>query len=326
MYFHQITSRKACIAIFCSNLLICGSTSAYARSDISDPYENVNRKIWNFNTKVDKVAIKPAAKIYRTVTPKPLRNGITNALNNLQEPFTVANNLLQGKVGAMFTSASRFVINSTVGIAGFTDPATKWGLKNQVEDFGQTLAVWGLPEGPYLVLPFLGPSNPRDTVGTAVKFLANPIKFPIIAYVSAYANYGRYAMEAIDLRSRLLDTADKALDTSTDPYATVRSAYHQRREYLIHDGNVPTVPDKDDIFGEDTNPEDGNTAGGTNEAQQLASLQTGDEANPASSQPNSSRKFPPVNSRSFFGYGQLQYAPGAVERDEYGEPILTQSR
>jgi len=216
-----------------------------------DPFEQTNRSVHEFNMGVDRVLLKPVAKGYRAITPKPVRKGVTNFFNNLREPFTFINALLQAKPGVAANALGRFIINTTIGIAGLTDPATKLGVKEQREDFGQTLAVWGIPEGPFLVLPFLGPSNPRDFIGDVVQFLGDPASIVIEKELGKKAYYGTFAAKAIDTRSNAIDTVDPLLKTADDPYVFIRSAYRQNRAFAISDGEIQAPSDEDDIFGED---------------------------------------------------------------------------
>ncbi len=218
--------------------LALGLTSAYAAASPptkeNDPFEKMNRGILEFNLDVDRTILKPVAKSYRTIVPTPVRKGVGNFFSNLWEPMTIVNDLLQGKVGQAGNDTLRFLINTTVGMLGIFDVASALDLPRHKEDFGQTLAVWGVHPGPYLVLPFLGPGNLRDTVGLvpqsaysdAVGYLDSPDRF--------YAS----GVRLVDSRSRLLD-ADGALEVQPDPYLFLREAWRQSRANLIHDGNPP---------------------------------------------------------------------------------------
>jgi phospholipid-binding lipoprotein MlaA len=214
----------------------------------NDPWEGYNRSMYKFNTAVDRVTLKPAAKAYKAVTPQFFRSGVNNFIENLQEPWTMVNAVLQAKPNVFFNSVGRFMINSTVGIAGLTDRATKWGVIVHEEDFGQTLAAWGVPNGPYLMLPFFGPSSPRDATGFAANFFFDPVKIGLKREVSVYASYARTATEIGNFRTKALSTIDPILDASDDPYVTVRSAYRQKRAYEISDGKQPAIDPNDDLF------------------------------------------------------------------------------
>ena len=214
----------------------CATTGAGVGMAENDPYERFNRGIWEFNQAVDTVAIKPATTVYRTVTPVPARRGIRGILNNLSEPFNFINNLLQGKPERAFNSLGRFVINSTIGVGGLADHATDLGLPPTDEDFGQTLAVAGAKESPYLVLPLLGPSTVRDAVGTAVTFVADPARIVLNHELTTTQEYVVSGSRILDARSGLIEGGvDAVLESSADPYATARSAYFQRREAAIRD-------------------------------------------------------------------------------------------
>ena len=215
--------------------------------EIDDPFEDLNRDIFIFNEKLDEKLLKPAALTYRKVTPQFARTGVTNFFNNLEEIDTTINQVLQGEIKYAFNDASRFVINSTIGLFGLIDVASKMGLERHEEDFGQTLGVWGFNSGPYIMIPFLGPSNPRDLLSR-----------PISSFLS-----GTFAMEDNDVKLTLigidaLETRERLLDAETliigDKYIFVKDAYVQSREYEINNGSTENdefLDDMDDIFGDD---------------------------------------------------------------------------
>ena len=214
--------------------------------EIDDPFEDLNRDIFIFNEKLDEKLLKPAALTYRKVTPQFARTGVTNFFNNLEEIDTTINQVLQGEIKYAFNDASRFVINSTIGLLGLIDVASKMGLERHEEDFGQTLGVWGFNSGPYIMIPFLGPSNPRDLLSR-----------PISSFLS-----GTFAMEDNDVKLTLigidaLETRERLLDAETliigDKYIFVKDAYVQSREYEINNGSTEDdefLEDMDDIFGD----------------------------------------------------------------------------
>ncbi|BBE34583.1 VacJ family lipoprotein [Sphingosinicella microcystinivorans] len=206
-----------------------------------DRFEKTNRAIYKFNKGVDTVVLKPVTQGYRAVVPGVARRGVSNALDNVDEPLSFINAVLQGKFKVAFRAVDRFMINSTFGLAGLFDHATEMGLPKQEEDFGQTLAAWGVGSGPYIMLPLLGPSTLRDTVGFGVDTVTDPwSKFQKhVAGLNGTERLGVTAGEAIDLRSRLVDTADPLLATALDEYATVRAAYLQQRLHDIYDGDPP---------------------------------------------------------------------------------------
>ena len=220
--------------------------SDISAKEINDPYENLNRKTYEFNENLDEKIAKPIAELYSKFPP-PIKNGVTNFFNNLEEVDTFINQLLQGKPKESLNDLTRFIINSTIGLAGFIDVASKIGLERHEEDFGQTLGVWGFNSGPYIMIPFLGPSNPRDLLSR-----------PISSFLS-----GTFAMEDNDVKITLvgidaLETRERLLDAETliigDKYIFVKDAYIQSREYEINNGSTEDdefLDDMDDIFGDD---------------------------------------------------------------------------
>ena len=226
-------------------LVLLFSFSLYAK-EINDPFEDLNRDIFVFNEKLDEKILKPTALVYRKVTPQFARTGVTNFFNNLEEIDTTINQVLQGEIKYAFNDAGRFVINTTIGLFGLIDVASKMGLERHQEDFGQTLGVWGISSGPYIMLPFLGPSNPRDLLSR-----------PISSFLS-----GTFAMEDNDVKFTLvgidaLETRERLLDAETliigDKYMFVKDAYVQSREYEINNGSTEDdvfLDDMDDIFGD----------------------------------------------------------------------------
>lgn len=228
--------RLSLLLLLAAMLSGCATTGSGGAMAENDPYEGFNRGVWEFNQAIDTVAIKPATTVYRTVTPVPARRGIRGILANLSEPFNFINNLLQGKPDRAFNSLGRFLVNSTIGVGGLADHATDLGLPPTDEDFGQTLAVAGAKESPYLVLPLLGPSTVRDAVGTAVEFVADPARVVINEELTATQEYAVTGTRVLNGRSQLIESgAEELLDSSADPYAAARSAYFQRRSAAIRD-------------------------------------------------------------------------------------------
>lgn len=211
-----------------------------------DPLEPMNRAIYTVNDGLDKVIMKPVATVYRTVLPQFVRTGITNFYNNLYDVLTALNNLLQGKVGDAVSDVGRVAINSTVGLAGFIDVATEVGLEKHKEDFGQTLGRWGLNSGPYLQVPFFGPSSFRDGIGSAVDFKLDPIRYIWRDHIPTRNSV--WALYVVNLRANLLDSTKILDEAALDPYEFQRDAYLQRRRNLVYDGNPP--PEKDDDIPE----------------------------------------------------------------------------
>ena len=216
-----------------------GATQSAKESDPSDPLEGFNRGVYAFNGVVDDVILEPVARLYRTVVPAPGRDGVKNFLANLTSPVILVNNILQGDVNGAFTTFWRFVLNTTVGFGGVYDFAeNNTNLKYKPEDFGQTLGVWGVDAGPYLVLPIMGPSSVRDGTGRIADYFADPLTY----LLTDWQKVGRYGATAVDARSRNLDLIDEIERTSIDPYATIRSAYLQRRESQVQDKGSATPP------------------------------------------------------------------------------------
>ena len=209
---------------------------AAARVEANDPIEPFNRWIFDINEGFDLLLLKPVAVIYREVVPDPLRDNVRNFLTNLRAPVSVANDVLQGDIKGAGDTAARFLVNSTLGFAGLADVASEIGKPPQDEDFGQTLAVWGAGEGPYLVLPFYGPSNVRDVAGFVVDGSADPVSIYLRNNDRNALIYARIGVNAVDARSRLIEVIDDLKVTSIDYYATVRSLYRQRRNDQIRDG------------------------------------------------------------------------------------------
>lgn len=215
----------------------CASIPGNGQPDPRDRFERFNRAVYKFNDALDRAVARPVAKGYVKVTPRPVRSGVSNFLANLGSPVTIVNEVLQGKAKGAGVDTARLVINTTIGIGGLFDPATRFGLQAGDEDFGQTLGRWGLPPGPYLMLPLLGPSTIRDGFGKAADQFAQPR-----SYVNdSTTRYGLTALDLVDKRAGLLDT-DAVLRRSFDPYGFVRNAYLDRRRFQVYDGNPPEEP------------------------------------------------------------------------------------
>ena len=230
------------ISIFTSNIFAAESdnvstdsadfnTSNY-EDEVFDPLEPVNRAIFSFNNFADKVILEPAAKGYKKL-PSPIQSGIGNFLNNLKLPLVVVNQLLQGQGKNAAESSGRFVVNSTAGLFGLIDVAEKIGLEQKQEDFGQTLATWGVGDGFYIVLPIFGPSNVRDTAGMILTYTTDPINAYAIREGEAWLLPVRTATNAIDQRSKIIDEVNALRNNSIDYYAAVRSSYYQNRKAAV---------------------------------------------------------------------------------------------
>jgi phospholipid-binding lipoprotein MlaA len=223
----------------------CASTGS-TDPEINDPYENTNRAVWKFNRVVDKAVTRPVSTVYRTIIPELPRKGISNVYRNLREPWNFVNNILQGDIEDAGTTLGRFVINTTLGLAGLFKVSDKMGITYQQEDFGQTLAVWGVNEGPYIVIPFLGPSNGRDALGTVGDFLAEPVNIGIDRLDEKGLLLAKLSLEVIEARARLHSTIE-GLYQENDPYVFARAAYRQQRDFQIRNGARDTS-DEDDLF------------------------------------------------------------------------------
>ena len=214
----------------------CASTDPTGQND---PYEQTNRQIFDFDQKLDHAVARPVAVAYNTVVPGVARDGIHNFLANLDSPVIFANDLLQGETTRGGQTLGRAVVNSTLGLGGLVDVAAKIGIPGHDEDFGQTLAVWGTGEGPYLVLPLAGPSNPRDVVGMGGDIAMDPFTYMKWNNSTLYSMI-RAGGEVIDLRARNVDNLDQIERTSVDLYATTRSLYRQHRNAEIRNGAPDT--------------------------------------------------------------------------------------
>ena len=198
-----------------------------AGPDPEDPYEDFNRQMFAFNEGLDQAVLSPVAHGYRAVTNEPVREGVGNFASNLNEPVTFVNHVLQGKLPDAGATFGRFVINTTVGIAGIFDPASSMGIQRTKEDFGQTLGSWGVDSGPYLVLPFIGPTNPRDLTGIGGDIALNPLNYPEFENDDAI-RLGVMALGGINAREGAIETIDE-LNNQVDPYTTVRRLYGRTR-------------------------------------------------------------------------------------------------
>ena len=202
--------------------------SDLSANEINDPYENLNRKTYQFNENLDEKIAKPIAEIYSKF-PIPIKNGVTNFFNNLEEVDTLINQILQGKPKESLNDLTRFIINSTIGLAGFIDVASKIGLERHEEDFGQTLGVWGVGQGPYIMLPVLGPSSFRDAFSRPVSSFLS-VTFHM---TETDVNIALKSIDAIETREKLLEVESLL---SGDKYSFVKDAYIQSINYEVKDG------------------------------------------------------------------------------------------
>lgn len=240
---------KILLSCLCALLLgLEGCATVAGPPDPRDPWEGFNRSMYAFNTRLDNAVLKPAAKGYRAITPDPVETGVTNFFSNLEEIQILVNNLLQFKPLAALSDTGRLVINTTLGIGGIFDVATPMGLHKDEEDLGQTLGRWGIPSGPYLVLPFFGPSSPRDAFGLAGDYALDPIR----EVEDTSTRNSLRVVSIIDIRAQLLAVDDIINEAALDPYTYVRDAWLQRRRSLIYDGDPPpSLSEEIDIFADD---------------------------------------------------------------------------
>lgn len=223
-------------SVLALSLVSCAGQSFTPSDPERDPWEAYNRKVHDFNMGVDRYALRPVARGYDAVMPEAPKRGVRNFFRNLGYPVTFLNLLLQGKFVESMDATARFLVNSTIGLGGFFDVASKAGLPYYDEDFGQTLGTWGWEDSRYLVMPFIGPYTPRDLVGRSFYGTFHPISYMVREHNAYYL----IAIDLITLRAQLLPF-DEELDTANDPYALVRDIYLQNRTYDIYDGDPPVL-------------------------------------------------------------------------------------
>ena len=250
------------VVVVLALLLCCGgcaattptaSTTADDADTEHDPAEPVNRAIFKVNVAADHAVMRPVAQAYADHVPEGVQKGIHNVVQNLKEPAVAVNDALQGNVNQAWQSVQRLAVNSTVGVAGIFDVASQLGLPPHKADFGQTLAVWGVGEGPFVELPLLGPSNARDTVGTAVDMALNPLTF-VGGAPATYAGVATGSANVVDTRSQHLHDLDELERNSLDYYATLRSVYRQHRDAEISAAKQPAPEGQVDISFPNTRP------------------------------------------------------------------------
>lgn len=226
-----MNGRSAIAALFvCAALAGCATTSGPRDSENNDPLEPVNRAVFNANDAIDTAILRPIAEGYRAVVPQFARDRIRAFIDNLQEPRIFVNDMLQLRINDAGFTFARFYVNSTLGLGGLFDIASEHGLARQTGDFGQTLAVWGVDSGPYLVLPLFGPSNFRDAFGLAVDLYTTPPAHLIAGTTGTWITVGTYVVSGIDLRSRNIETLDQIKTNALDYYAQFRSIARQYRD------------------------------------------------------------------------------------------------
>jgi phospholipid-binding lipoprotein MlaA len=244
-----MTRSAAALGALLSLLLVGCATQPNTKKDPRDPFEGFNRVSYKVTDAVDRAVLKPTAKGYKAVAPQFVETGVSNFFSNLGQPTVIVNNLLQAKFKPALNDTGRFLMNTTVGIGGLWDPASKVGLDRNDEDFGQTLGKWGMSSGPYLWIPLMGPSTIRDGIGQGVDTFTDPLYYVERDVI----RYSLTAVNLIDARARQLDL-EETLNNTFDRYAFIRNAYLQRREYQVTDGNAPP-PTLDEEPLEDPEPE-----------------------------------------------------------------------
>ncbi|HVC55131.1 MAG TPA: VacJ family lipoprotein [Stellaceae bacterium] len=227
--------------------------AAAAEEGFNDPLEDTNRAIFSFNQGVDRAIIVPVAKAYRTVLPPPVRDALHNFLQNLDAPVVFANDVLQGQIGLAGKTLSRIVINTTAGVGGLVDVAAVVGIPYHPNDLGVTLATWGFAEGPYIVIPILGPSSARDLAGEIGDSFADPGDYVASQHHLLWVAVVRTATSGIDVRSRNIESLADIEKTALDYYATIRSLYRQRRQAEIRHENS-NLPNPTSMQGSDSGP------------------------------------------------------------------------
>jgi phospholipid-binding lipoprotein MlaA len=233
--------RTPLLPLLCAALLVTGCVAVPER-DPRDPFESFNRTVYRFNDAADRVVLAPAARVYKAVTPAPVRTGVRNFFQNLALPVDIGNDLLQAKPVAAARDTARLLMNTVIGMGGLFDVASSVGLDDPDEDFGQTLGRWGVGSGPYLMLPFLGPTTVRGGLGEYG--LDNNYLDPTRNHKPEHERYNAKAVDLVQRRTDLLGQG-ALLRESFDPYAFLRDAYLQRRAFLVHDGAPPVDPEVD---------------------------------------------------------------------------------
>ena len=236
---HRKSPVLGVLAITLVLLSACATTQGDSGGVDYDPLEPMNRKVHSFNMALDKAVLRPLAKGYKKVVPSPLRKGVTNFFSNLTTPRSALNNFLQGKPKQGFNELGRFLFNSTLGLGGLIDIAKAGGMERYDENFAQTLSVWGVPDGPYIVMPLWGPNMASDLFALPVDYYSDIWTY----YDNSSVRSKVWGLRLIDLRHRLL-SVDSMLDDSSDPYITVRESYMQNRNFRIYDGDPP----EEDIY------------------------------------------------------------------------------
>ena len=278
----RLSLLSVCLLLLCG----CATLPPGSKRDPRDPWERFNRSSYQFNDALDRAVLKPVAKGY-THLPQPVQTGMHNFFDNLDYPVTIVNDLLQGQLKPFFSDIGRFVLNSTLGLGGLFDPATPAGLQKNYRDFGQTLGKWGVPKGPYVVVPLFGPYDVRDGIGSVtVDYYANPR-----SYLNFWTNLGLYTVRTVDHRSRLLPL-DATLQSAYDPYAFVRSAYLQNRDFMVHGGQSQSEEEQEEKLMQEAGEEE-NEAPPPSQPQAPEGAPKSPPQPPPAPQPQTSPQAPP---------------------------------
>jgi len=278
----RLSLLSVCLLLLCG----CATLPPGSKRDPRDPWERFNRSSYQFNDALDRAVLKPAAKGY-THLPQPVQTGMHNFFDNLDYPVTIVNDLLQGQLKPFFSDIGRFVLNSTLGLGGLFDPATPAGLQKNYRDFGQTLGKWGVPKGPYVVVPLFGPYDVRDGIGSVtVDYYANPR-----SYLNFWTNLGLYTVRTVDHRSRLLPL-DATIQSAYDPYAFVRSAYLQNRDFMVHGGQSQSEEEQEEKLMQEAGEEE-NEAPPPSQPQAPEGAPKSPPQPPPAPQPQTSPQAPP---------------------------------
>ena len=233
--FAKTTNCLRLCYVICGIMLLSACATVQGPGDERDPLESMNRSIFNFNEGFYNYVLDPVTETYQDLAPQPVQTGVSNFFNNIDDIFVLVNDLLQFKFAQAASDLGRFLFNTTAGIFGLIDVATHMDMPKHHEDFGQTLAVWGVGDGPYVVLPFLGPRTLRDTGGLVVDSSYDPI----LDIPDDEARWGTISLKAVDIRAGLLPADRLAEKSGVEKYNFIRDAYLQHRHSLIHDGNPP---------------------------------------------------------------------------------------
>lgn len=242
--------RPALVLAIFAPLLFAGCATAPGRTTSADPWENYNRAVYRFNDAADRAALKPTARLYERVTPDWFRRGVSNFFRNLTYPTTIVNQALQGKPAMVARDTGRLLINSVLGLGGLFDVAVHAGLPYNDEDFGQTLAVWGVPSGPFFNIPLFGPSSARDAPSRIADYFTGTTRYVDVHWQEEWLARG---LEVVNDRAELLQI-EPQLEQVFDPYGFIRDAWVQRREFLIFDGDPPEASLEDLLEEADEEP------------------------------------------------------------------------